>query len=291
MQPKVTFGEVLGVVEGNDKQRFALKYVGKEDDEDAEKGEGAESETRKAIGVFESTKAEDLDVKQFFIRATQGHSMKGVETDNLLAPITLDVPENVPEVVVHGTFYGAWDTILKTGGLKSMSRNHVHFARGPRLEEIIGLDEAQRIRNGQSSNISTTTMPIDTTGKKSITDLLSTNKVISGMRSDAQILIYIDIHRALRDEPALKWWRSENEVILSDGIAVNSQNDVDGEGKGVKVVPKEYFLAVVEIKEGLGVLYEAGTGVVAELPERLRARGVPRGKGGGPRGGRGRGRG
>jgi 2'-phosphotransferase len=284
MQPRVSAADVVGVVGGNDKQRFSLKYIG---DGESGKSDGGvhESETQRATNVFESTKPENLDVKRFFIRATQGHSMKGVEAANLLTRITLDQPESMPEVVVHGTFYGAWDGILKTGGLKSMSRNHVHFACGPRLEEIIGVEEAQRIRNGQISS-TTTERPQDDNdgnGEKSITNLLGANKVISGMRSDAQILIYIDIHRALKEQPEMKWWRSENEVILSDGIT--------GFEDGEKIVPKEYFLATIEIKEGVGVLYEAGRGVIAELPDRLRARGVPRGKGGGLRGGRGRGRG
>ena len=53
------------------------------------------------------------------------------------------------------------------------------------------------------------------------------NKVRSGMRSDAQILIYIDIRRSL--EAGMKWWRSENGVLLTEGIAVDG-GDAAGTG-------------------------------------------------------------
>jgi 2'-phosphotransferase len=42
------------------------------------------------------------------------------------------------------------------------------------------------------------------------------NGVISGMRRDAQVLIYIDLKRALA--AGCPFWRSENGVILSEGM-------------------------------------------------------------------------
>jgi len=288
MQPPVTFEEVIEVVEESEKKRFALKYVAKvsstiegtkamealtapETSQEPATEAEVETETQKAISIFQSSTG-DPGIQRYFIRATQGHSMKGVEAENLLKPITLDDPASIPDTVVHGTFYGAWIPILQTGGLKSMTRNHVHFATGPSLALVIPEADTQRQRGG-------------------LGQVMGENKVISGMRSDAQILIYIDIRKALGEEKDMKWWRSENGVILTDGIAAGA------EGIGVKVVPTKYWLAAVEIKEGLGLLWKQGEGecgVVQELPASLRSRPVPRGKGDGPRGrggGSGRGKG
>lgn len=298
MKPPVTFEEVVESVEENEKKRFALKYVGNdssttgntpstpENPSSSEPTTEAEvdTETQKAITMFQSTMG-DTDPKRFFIRATQGHSMRGVEAENLLKPISLDDPDSIPTTVVHGTFYGAWGPILRTGGLKSMTRNHVHFATGPPLDAVLpahSLDHTDIAQQRQKGNLS---------------HLMGENKVISGMRSDAQILLYIDIRKALHEEPEMKWWRSENGVILTDGIATDAQAEGAGGGGGVKIVPAKYWLAAVELKEGLGLLWKQGegdNGVVQDLPEALRNRAVPRGKGGGQRGragGRGRGRG
>jgi len=56
------------------------------------------------------------------IRASQGHSMKGIEPD--LEPL------NVAEVsyAVHGTYYKVWNEI-KSYGLNRMNRNYIHLAR------------------------------------------------------------------------------------------------------------------------------------------------------------------
>lgn len=61
-----------------------------------------------------------------FIRATQGHSIKMVNTEDLLTKIT--DPSLYP-IVVHGTFSKFWPSI-RAEGLKRMTRNHIHFAPG-----------------------------------------------------------------------------------------------------------------------------------------------------------------
>jgi 2'-phosphotransferase len=360
MKPPVSFAEIVEVVQGNEKKRFAMKFaagagagdggnggtmpprttepVTKQDGSDLDLEQAArqrepesegqvETETQHAISQFESTPPPDLDLKRFFIRATQGHSMKTIEAENLLTPISLDDPASIPDTVVHGTFYVAWERILKSGGLKSMMRNHVHFARGPSLQEVLSSsaatishlsndtrsaendddddgnnndessnkDDAQPAHQNQNQNKNKNKTK---TGAASLLpDLLGKNKVISGMRSDAQILIYMDIRRALTEEKDMKWWRSENGVILTDGIAAGAASETESQGamatatatvQAAKVVPTKYFLAAVEIKEGVGLLYEHDAGgVVRELPERLKSRAVPRGKGGGPRRGGG----
>ena len=319
MKPPVNFAEVVDVVNDNEKKRFALKFVpaesetefGGEDGHDMDNGKGKdieassnlpepesdhqqETDTQRAITIFQSTPPSDLVTKRFFIRATQGHSLKTIVAENLLTPISLDDPATVPQTVVHGTFYGAWEGILSSGGLKSMSRNHVHFAAGPALDKVLPVADVLRLSDKYANGTVTDTKDSQREHQSSsmnLSSLLTKNKVISGMRSDAQILVYIDIHRALTEEKDMKWWRSENGVVLTDGISPSGSSSApDGEGNGKKadgadkIVPSKYFLAAVEIKEGVGLLFEAEKGIVKELPERLRGRGVPRGKGGGPRG-------
>ncbi|OHE92015.1 Tpt1/KptA family RNA 2'-phosphotransferase [Colletotrichum orchidophilum] len=210
---KVTFSDIQAAVTTSDKQRFALKP------------------NAATNATLDETSTEP---SHWLIRANQGHSIK-VDSASLLTPITLEAG-NVPEVVVHGTYFAFWKQIEASGGLKRMGRNHVHFATG---------------------------LPGDERG------------VVSGMRKDAEVLVYVDVGRALREEEegGLKWWISENGVVLTEG---------DGDG----VVPCRLFKEVVAREEGsgVGVLWKDGE-KVAELPEGLRMR-APPGKGRGGRGGR-----
>ncbi|XP_026440842.1 putative tRNA 2'-phosphotransferase isoform X1 [Papaver somniferum] len=61
---------------------------------------------------------------ELLIRANQGHSIKTIESDNLLKPILS--AEEAP-VCVHGTYTKNLESILNTG-LKRMKRLHVHFS-------------------------------------------------------------------------------------------------------------------------------------------------------------------
>lgn len=81
--------------------------------------------------------------------------MKEVQTDQLLTKIT--DPTLYP-VVIHGTYFKFWN-LIKAGGLKRMSRNHIHFAPG---------------------------MP-------------KQDGVISGMRTSCDIYIKIDMFEAIKD--------------------------------------------------------------------------------------------
>ena len=253
--------ELVEVVERNEKKRFALRWVGRGDAEenttvvmstdmtpieDQQDQSQAETETQRAI----QHAATDLDSSHYLIRATQGHSLKTLEASAYLTPITLKDEKSVPETVVHGTFYGAWERILASGGLKAMSRVHVHFATGPTLEEVLPEAEGWNVAQGPGG------------GKK-------TDVVISGMRSDAQILIYVDIRKALK--AGVEFWRSENGVVLTEGMVAEG-------GEGTKMLSSEFWDVVVEVKTGVGVLWKQGQGVVRELPAELRGRGIPRGK-------------
>lgn len=199
---QVTFADIRKVVADNSKQRFSLK-------------------PNPALkSPLDPLSEEPSD---WVIRANQGHSI-AVESAALLVPITLEA-NNAPEVVVHGTYFAFYQAIVEDGGLKRMSRNHIHFG--------IGLPEDKA------------------------------SGVISGMRADAEILIYVDIRKSLEDGGTL-WWISENGVVLTEG---------DGEG----LVRTKYWKKVEGRKE-VGVLWEDGK-QVAGLPESLKKRKPPFGKG------------
>ena len=159
-----------------------------------------------------------------------------LESEALLRPVTLEAG-NVPPVVVHGTYFAFWQRIVESGGLRRMGRTHMHFSTG---------------------------LPDDDQG------------VVSGMRRDAEVLVYVDVKRSLEDG-AMTWWISDNGVVLTEGVGE------DG------VVPARYFKEVVGRKEDVGTLWKDGERV-ADLPEDLKSRPPPakggRGRGGG-RGGRG----
>lgn len=208
--------EVTQVCADNEKQRFAMKP--------AAGGEGATDTNNPA---------------HWLIRANQGHSIK-LESEALLRPVTLEA-DNVPPVVVHGTYFAFWPRIVESGGLRRMGRTHVHCSTG---------------------------LPDDEQG------------VISGMRKDAEVLVYVDVRRSLEDG-AMTWWISDNGVVLTEGVGEEG------------LVPAKYFKEVVGRKEDAGTLWKDGQWV-ADLPENLKSRPPPakggRGRGGG-RGGKGGGRG
>ncbi|KAL1846550.1 tRNA 2'-phosphotransferase [Paecilomyces lecythidis] len=295
---KVTLPEILHAVDSSDKKRFALLHIpsasadtSKEEatteptkstvpDGTHQGPASAEDDSSKVLGSAPSTSqeqqnstahalsVEDTDPSHFLIRATQGHSIKTVDAASFLERLSLsdDAPETakaLPDTVVHGTYHAAWPAILASGGLRCMSRNHVHFATGPSLESIMpeGRDGQVKLLDSRKD--------------------LQNGHVISGMRRDAQVLIYINLKKAL--EAGCPFWRSENGVILSEGMDTGESN---GKGAKQKVVPLEFFDVVVERKAGLGVLYDNGK-VVQELPAELAGKPHPKGKRVDPRGARG----
>ena len=70
--------------------------------------------------------------------------------------------------------------------MKKMNRNHIHMS---------------------------TSLPEDKQG------------VISGIRKDAQVLIYLDVERSLKDGGVL-WWISENGVVLKSEIKTWSEKQL-----------------------------------------------------------------
>jgi 2'-phosphotransferase len=195
-----TFDDIRTAVTDNAKQRFSMK-------------------PNSSLTTPPNLSSENPS--DWVIRANQGHSI-AVDSAALLVPITLEAG-NIPEVVVHGTYYAFYRPIIDSGGLKKMSRNHIHFSTG---------------------------LPEDKGG------------VISGMRNDAEILVYVDIRKSLED--GTLWWISENGVILTEG-------DENG------LVPTKYWKKVEGRRQDVGVLWEDGK-QVAELPQSVRNRKAPSGK-------------
>ncbi|KAG9551191.1 phosphotransferase KptA/Tpt1, partial [Aureobasidium melanogenum] len=211
---KATLAEVKQIVAENDKQRFSLIHKSAAASTSGVPADDAATSTTSDIP---SQLPESDDPADYLIRANQGHSLE-IASENLLTPIT---EENLPSTVVHGTTHAAWPLIIATGGLKKMTRTHVHFASG---------------------------LPA---GFKSEDKDANAAPVISGMRNSSSVLVYVDIKKAM--EAGVKFWKSENGVILSEG-------DENG------VISLKFFSKVEDRTGGQGVLVENGT-VLKEAPE------------------------
>ncbi|KAF3491629.1 tRNA 2'-phosphotransferase 1 [Arthroderma uncinatum] len=251
---KATLPDVLEAVSTSDKQRFGLLYIPDQPTSpeiSAKEDAAAGDESSLSTATTQALASNDPDPNNYLIRARQGHSMKCIDSASLLTPLTLDNPSiPIPETVVHGTYHATWPKILESGGLRCMGRNHIHFASGPSITSILP--------NGRDGEI------VAPSGKGR-----GQEGVISGMRADAQILIYIDIKRALA--AGCPFGISENGVILSEGMSTDGTED--------KKVGLEFFDIVVERKNGLGVLWENGE-LVKESPDWMLTAKAPVGKGG-----------
>jgi 2'-phosphotransferase len=130
------------------------------------------------------------------IRAVQGHSIGGLDDEEALERLTETHPE-LPTQCVHGTYLRHVDAIrangLKAGGTEGAAfRKHVHFS------------------------------PFAPGDKR----------VISGMRYDAEVAIWVDMKGAM--EAGIAFYISTNKVILSPG----------NEG----VIPEKFLEKIVNLK-------------------------------------------
>lgn len=193
-----------------------------------------------------STTSDPSDPSQYLIRANQGHSL-AISSENLLKPILLTDPD-FPTLVVHGTNDEAWKGIRKSGCLKRMSRRHVHFARG-----VPGVLESSSNTSGskEKGKMSKDDVVVGDQGDEEVVGVAENSvsgqepKVISGMRTNATVMIWVDVARSIKDG-GLKWWRSENGVVLTEG-----------DGKGT--VSMEWFDRV-EARGTGKVLWRRGEG-------------------------------
>ncbi|RDW57542.1 tRNA 2'-phosphotransferase [Aspergillus mulundensis] len=274
---KVTFSEIISAVDTSDKKRFALLYLPPSSDATSETPSASTNPEDKAKAEAESGQDENATAKaltsfntdqkpsHYLIRATQGHSIKSVEAESgLLERLTLENPDKLPDTVVHGTYHSTWPLILASGGLRTMGRNHAHFATGPAVQDVLSVIDSSASKDEKETG----------------SGAGSHGKVISGMRKDAAVLIYLDIRKALAG--GCPFWRSENGVILSEGMEVDTPAG-SGEGEGAakgQVIPVEYFDVVIERRKGMGKIWERGE-VIQPLPEELTRRGNPKRRGGG----------
>ncbi|KAF4698452.1 hypothetical protein FOZ63_025489, partial [Perkinsus olseni] len=113
---------------------------------------------KRMIISFALTTAPNGDL---LIRATQGHSFPPTVVDPTLIMTPVDVP-SLPPVLVHGTYFNHWKAILASGGLRPMSRQHIHL--------------------------------VDATA--------TLTGIVSGLRKSAEIYIYIDAGKAAADHIA-----------------------------------------------------------------------------------------
>lgn len=95
--------------------------------------------------------------------------------------------------VIHGTYMRAWNDFISKQGLHKMKRTHIHFAMKEPTDETL----------------------------------------ISGARQSCQVLISIDLEKALNDN--YKFFKSANDVILCSG---------NEEG----FLPTKYFKQVIQRK-------------------------------------------
>ena len=104
--------------------------------------------------------------------------MRGIDSDAALEKLTLDSPD-LPKICVHGTYIRHVQAILQNGlkpGGLEGNRTHIHF---------------------------TPFAPGD-------------KEVISGMRYDAEVAVYVNIRAAQLDN--IPFYISVNKVILTPGV-------------------------------------------------------------------------
>ena len=108
--------DIQRVVDSNDKQRFRLAMKNVQYDTEI-------SSSRSSRYQFVDSGGRQV----LCIRANQGHSIQGINADQLLNPIP--PPELKDLTIIHGTKKDSWEKI-KHEGLSRMNRNHIHFAAG-----------------------------------------------------------------------------------------------------------------------------------------------------------------
>jgi 2'-phosphotransferase len=103
----------------------ALAFVNKVDDGEEDEWEGIPVSVEEIRAVVQNSDKQRFAIWETqppLIRASQGHTMKGISPD--YDPANLD---ELP-LALHGTYYKAWE-IIKAEGLNKMDRNYIHLAR------------------------------------------------------------------------------------------------------------------------------------------------------------------
>lgn len=179
--PKYTIEDVERVVRENDKQRFRLEYKD----------------------------------NVLCIRANQGHSIKDVQSNQLLSLLTKQELSSPQLSIIHGTTRKAWEGYIIHEGLKRMTRNHIHFATS------LPSSSSSKAVNGMEDEV-----PIPT----------KVTPIKSGIRTKSEIYIYINGTKCALDN--VPFYQSDNGVILTAGM---------NEGG---MLPMKYFAKVVDAQSG-----------------------------------------
>ena len=215
----MNFSELESIVATNEKKRFQLIPIpGFNSSSASEPSSNAEP------NLTRSTEVSSLDSKKdparYLIRASQGHSIH-IDSASLLTPI-LPTDADFPAEVVHGTSRSAWKLIQESGGLSRMERQHVHFAKGlgstytakpkpnPNPNPSVSKDGARAEDQAPESSGE------NEEGVPEVQEETESTKVISGMRNSATLFVWVDVRRSM-EMGGLRWWKSANEVILTEG--------------------------------------------------------------------------
>ena len=190
--------DVVRVVEGNDKRRFRLEYRDVDDAGRIINDATADGDDRADDGAGKGgrdngndSSIEDDGGRVLCIRANQGHSLKGIQADKLLTPMTPEELSSPDLTVVHGTTRRAWEDHIRREGLSRMKRNHIHFASAlPSSAAKRKLDAYEKKKNDAAP--------------------------ISGMRSSSEVYIYINGPKCA--VAGIPFYRSDNGVILTAGV-------------------------------------------------------------------------
>lgn len=211
---KITFDEVRAVVANDQKQRYSMVHVSKVlEQPSAERADDNEN----PLGLNKSTAlpaVDEGDPSQYMVRANQGHSLTlNANNEDMFQPLTLQ-SQPFPPLVVHGTRKEHWPKILESQGLKPMSRRHVHFTTGVPAPLKKKLEVASRSYT-LNTEASAAVMSDEADSEVALISSENSPAVISGMRNSSNVLLFLDIKRAM--ESGMRFWVSDNGVILTEG--------------------------------------------------------------------------
>ena len=139
--------------------------------------------------VDKNSTSSESDGGEILVRANQGHTMRVVDEGELLT--LLEDPEEFVGEAIHGTYLVHWPFIRRQG-LSKAARNHIHLACTS--------------QKGGTNNM------ID---KDANSEGAGPQEITKGMRSNAEVFIYVDIKKAMGD--GMIFFQSKNEVVLTPG--------------------------------------------------------------------------
>ncbi|KAG0678448.1 hypothetical protein C6P42_000487 [Pichia californica] len=176
---KVTFNDILRIVEENNKKRFKL------------------------IKIKNNNNNNDYndDDDDYFISALQGHSISSINLTYQMKELNPMIDSDWPTFICHGTFIEKLPLIKSSGGLSKMNRNHIHFSNSIPSQFLKYIPNISNDNNNNNNNNNNN---------------LSEKIAISGIRSNANILIFLNIKK-IRNNSNLKFFKSLNDVILTPG--------------------------------------------------------------------------